>query len=92
MSIGTCKLCGETRALVHAHIVPDAFYQRIKKADGAYIESRGDGGRSRRETGEFDKHLTCEGCDTKILGSLDTYAYKFLSEQSSWEPVHTRDS
>ena len=73
-----CRLCGQPKKLVKAHIIPDFMYgelfdqkHRIKQVS---FESNVFKGITPRETGEFYKSILCEKCDNEILGSYEAYA------------------
>lgn len=69
MKIGVCKLCRQQRKLrKQSHIFPEHVYKFLKdsacKNKMAYVETQ----RSYEgpQTGEFEKYLLCEKCETLI--------------------------
>lgn len=74
---GKCKLCGEEKRLIDAHIVPRCFYPKLPSGEPHYFLTI-DGNRpSRSWTGVYDQNLLCEDCD-RALGVFDQYACELL--------------
>lgn len=76
-----CKLCGEDKKLVKAHIIPAAFYephmsQLSLMFDGDELHPR------RQPVGFYDKEILCSGCE-KRFDVWDDYAFKLLHERAS---------
>lgn len=83
--MGRCKLCGETKPLIDAHIVPRGFYPKLPSGEPHYLLTT-DGKRpSRSWTGLYDKNLLCGDCD-RTIGVFDQYASELLL------PWPTRDA
>lgn len=75
----TCKLCGNDRKLIDAHIIPRAFW-RLPPAgeDAAKILSNSKGVHPRRMLeGVYDPNILCGECDGQ-LGKLDQHAAESL--------------
>ena len=74
-----CKLCGQEKKLVVAHIIPRSFYDPLREGGqipviitdqpGVYIQ--------KSRTGVYDREILCGACERK-LSAWDDYAYKFL--------------
>ncbi len=80
MKIGKCCLCGKTKNLIKAHLLPKFFY--------LYLYSGYDRNKSlilfdgenktvkKRPVGTYDQNILCRDCDGK-LGVYDNYAKYF---------------
>ena len=76
-----CKLCGEERPLVEAHIIPESMYPFDEPREPLLmVPSTPDiyPGRSRR--GVYDRELVCGRCEAKF-SPWDDYAYRLLSKE-----------
>ena len=77
-----CKLCGQRKSLVKAHIIPDFMYHELFEKDHRIRQMRVENKMlkiiTQRETGEFDKNIYCEKCDNEILGGYEAYAKRVL--------------
>ncbi|HCG7195351.1 hypothetical protein HJ178_24320 [Vibrio parahaemolyticus] len=79
-----CKLCGEDKKLIEAHIIPRSFYEPLKESgkipslitDTAGIYPK------RSPTGIYDKNIVCESCE-QLFSPWDDYGYRFLSQSFS---------
>ena len=79
-----CKLCGEDRKLIEAHIIPRSFYEPLKESgkipslitDTAGIYPK------RSPTGIYDKNIVCESCE-QLFSPWDDYGHRFLSQPLS---------
>jgi hypothetical protein len=80
-----CRLCGEDKKLIKAHIIPQCLYTllqepypaepmiKIFKKSGAYPK--------RTPTGEYDDGILCADCDNHVFGNWDEYAGKLLLQK-----------
>src|SRR4030042_6422490 len=77
-----CKLCGQRKNLIKAHIIPDFMYRELFDKDHRIRQMRVENKMfkkiTQRETGEFDKNILCEKCDKEILGNYEAYAKRVL--------------
>ncbi len=102
MERGICKLCGEEKDLVEAHIFPDFIYKelgeervRIKMRTPKYpkqklLEESED------KKGFFDKNILCKNCDGVIINRPETYSNNnFFSKKpchiNNWFEYHLDD-
>jgi hypothetical protein len=79
--VGECKLCGDRKPLVKAHIIPKQFYRRIRGASPHLIVAGIDStdGKSFSQNGIHDTGILCAECDNR-LGIFDQYGYQVLHE------------
>lgn len=75
-----CKLCGEEKKLVKAHIIPKAFFEP-GRGDLAMMFDREDTHPRRRPQGEYDPDILCAECEDMFKG-WDDYAFKLLIERA----------
>ena len=64
-----CKLCGNNKKLIEAHIIPRAFSRDVQKSFGkTQIQLIQEGKENRKAPvlGYFDKEILCETCDGDI--------------------------
>jgi hypothetical protein len=74
----TCRLCGQERPLIDAHIIPQGFHPEPVDIGPAMIVSNTPGVFPKRSrTGPYDQHILCAQCDGK-LGALDQHATEKL--------------
>lgn len=83
---GQCRLCGEQRELVKAHIIPQSFWPTdegtpkvLSNTAGVYP--------ARAPLGVYDPNILCEKCDSTILGPLDQHAAEALLRGAA-EPLN----
>ena len=76
--MGTCRLCLKEKKLIKAHIIPNFMYRGIKEGNFSRFNKNLDTGKSftlPAQTGEFDKSILCEDCDSGILNEkFEKYA------------------
>lgn len=79
-----CKLCGEQKKLIKAHIIPKQFYRRIisKGAKPHLLKYEIDDitNESITQNGIHQADLLCADCDN-LIGHYDKYAYEILTRQ-----------
>ena len=80
-----CRLCGEDKKLIKAHIIPQCLHMliqepypaecmiQISKKPGTYPK--------RTPVGEYDDSILCADCDNHIFGNWDEYAGKLLLQK-----------
>lgn len=79
----TCKLCGENKKLIKAHVIPKAFFNTLLDSDDDFLKviSSKKGIREKiSRMGIYDKHILCDTCEQKF-GPLDDYGFKVLIQQ-----------
>ncbi|MBU2875046.1 hypothetical protein KO508_13640 [Marinobacter salexigens] len=77
-----CRMCGEDRKLIEAHIIPRSFYEPLKEngqipriiTDKAGVYPK------RSQTGAYDKEIVCENCE-QMFSPWDDYGYNFLFQE-----------
>jgi hypothetical protein len=74
-----CKLCGEERELIAAHIIPRSFYEPLKDGSGPLrIGSNRRGFYPKRSpSGSYDTKLVCRNCEA-LFSPWDDYAQQLL--------------
>lgn len=79
-----CKLCGEDKKLIKAHIIPAGFFRPLRIGKSApEIHSNTNGVYPQKSPiGVYDKDILCEKCD-RYLGLWDDYAHKILIQDFS---------
>ncbi len=79
-----CKLCGEDRKLIKAHIIPEGFFRPLRLGSTSLeIHSNTNGVFPKKSPiGVYDKNILCEKCD-KYIGLWDDYAHRLLIQNFS---------
>ena len=85
-------MCGETKPLCNAHLLPDSFKKiatNFKRAGARVVPVNQEDGRilSPVQTLPFDKSILCSDCD-RLLGAYDKYLKEFLL---SWADNRQRE-
>lgn len=89
-----CKLCGEDRKLVKAHIIPEGFFRPLRLGSTVpELHSNTNGVFPKKSPiGVYDKNILCDKCD-KYIGLWDDYAHKLLIQNFSEQfAVYERDT
>jgi hypothetical protein len=79
--MSVCKLCGEDRKLVRAHIIPKAFFEPSRRGL-VLMSDRTDMHPKRYPQGVYDPDILCAECES-LFKEWDDYAFKLLVERSS---------
>jgi len=81
-----CKLCGQKKGLIEAHIIPRSLYRPLHDGSGTpKLGSNKPGFYPKRSpTGIYDKELVCGDCE-KIFSPWDDYANVLLLS----DPIET---
>jgi hypothetical protein len=77
--IGRCRMCGEEKPLIKAHIIPRTFFE-VLKGTGNYtvlVEPKASKQSQYLQAGDFDPEILCAECDNKF-SPLDDYGFKIL--------------
>ena len=89
-----CKLCGQEKNLVKAHVIPRSFYDQVSDPQsGALVLSNASGKYPYNiHSGIYDRTIVCNDCESKF-STPDDYAKRFFRDQvNSWaEIVHEKD-
>lgn len=79
MKVNKCIFCLETKELLKAHIIPDAFFKSLKSSAGKPAIRLDDSPfRKKAPKGEYDDKILCKGCEKDHFEKLDDYAIKLL--------------
>jgi len=77
-----CKMCGQNKKLIDAHIIPRCFFEQIKAGD-KFLEVRSNipnTYRSKSYIGFYDNSLVCLDCE-KLFQEWDDYGCRLLLEK-----------
>lgn len=76
--IGICKLCGNEKKLIRAHIIPTAFFEANN-----FLISSVKKYAQQRKTGPYDPRILCADCDNGVIGRLDDYGCEIFLERKN---------
>lgn len=85
---GVCKLCGNEKILVEAHIIPESFYKFLYNEKRIFFEANTSGSDTikLRRKGVYDRNILCYDCDNGILNRMyDDYIAKVFWNHSSFK-------
>lgn len=77
-----CRLCGEDKRLIRAHIFPDWAYRNLKQ-DNHLIQLTSVLNSRKIQSGYWDSNILCRECDGDVIGKYDTYAAQFFDQDFS---------
>jgi len=88
-----CKLCGESKKLCKAHIVPQSFnFPKTPGERPSILMSNHKGFRTKRsQTGVYDPNILCSDCDRKLGDDFDSYAATELLKATNRKPHRLKD-
>jgi hypothetical protein len=76
-----CKLCGENRPLVKAHVQPESFFRALAATDSSgpplIVSNRQGAPTKRSPIGVYDSTILCAACEARF-GPWDDYAARVL--------------
>ena len=77
-----CKLCGDDKRLIKAHIIPEGFFRRQRQGKESLELITNKAGEYNKKTpiGVYDQTIVCKDCEN-IWGEWDDYAQKLLAEE-----------
>lgn len=77
-----CKFCGNESALIKAHIIPAAFFRRIRQGKKALelITNRAGEYKKKSQIGVYDQTIVCSECEA-IWHGWDNYVQQLLAEE-----------
>lgn len=80
-----CSYCGEDKKLIKAHIIPEAFFKRLRdgkqEPSPLLLTNKNDVYPKRSPIGIYDCNILCLECE-KQFGDWDNYAQELLREKS----------
>jgi hypothetical protein len=78
-NLGTCNLCGKTKKLCKAHILPQLFYRQVKlkQADKLDILKYNAKYEKTTHSGIYDPNILCAECDNSF-SKYEQYTKQFL--------------
>ena len=92
--MATCSICGESRKLIKAHIVPEAFYRELRADGGTPMLISDQPGKfpARAPIGTYDKTILCGSCEG-LFQTVDAYAVDVLLKRFDYHfrPVQLLD-
>ena len=78
-----CRLCGEEKKLIKAHIFPKWIFSIIKEETDYLVVLSDDGSRPKRSRiGAYDPNILCKSCDNSF-SNFENYAKEFFTSQLS---------
>jgi len=74
-----CKLCGEDRPLIRAHIIPESFFRKLRDDEPTLLIVTNNPGAfpKRAPIGVYDQELLCAACEA-TFGQFDSYGAEVL--------------
>lgn len=91
----TCRGCRESRKLIRAHIIPQAFFTPLRGTDGEAprLLSNIEGTFAKRiPIGVYDRSILCRECEDRFAIADDYGQRLLLQEEEGHQPVfHGRD-
>lgn len=74
-----CKLCGEDRPLIRAHIIPESFFRELRDDGPAplIVTNKPGAYPKRAPIGVYDQELLCAACEARF-GRFDDYGAEVL--------------
>lgn len=83
-----CALCGESKKLIDAHIIPRPFYPAVEGAEAVILTGPDNLAYPKRApVGVYDQNILCAECDAE-LGVLDQHAVEHLLRGKSRSFIH----
>ena len=90
-NLQSCRFCNCRSSLLKAHIIPEAFFRRLRDRDRPPLLVSGREGQmpKRSPIGVYDKGILCSGCEKQFL-SVDSYGTDVIlsSFQKYFSPIH----
>lgn len=77
---GTCRFCEQPTRLIKAHIIPEAFFRRLREGDRAPLLLKQRAHIKRSPIGIYDSEILCADCDG-LFAPWDEYAQSVLSPE-----------
>ena len=86
----TCRLCGQQKKLIKAHIIPRQFYRRLMEKTPNLLKFEVGNVLNKKitQSGIHEKGLLCAECDNKI-GDYDKYGYEVLSAETELKKINS---
>ena len=75
-----CRFCEQPKRPIKAHVIPEAFFRRLREGKRPPILIRQNYHARRSPIGIYDSAILCADCD-QIFAPWDDYAQKLLSPQ-----------
>ena len=84
--VPACRLCGQQRVLVRAHVIPEAFFRRLRLGGEIPLLVSGFPNvyNQRAPIGVYDKTILCDGCERKFERVDDYAARALLNHFEEW--------
>ena len=91
VNLQSCRFCNSRSSLIKAHIIPEAFFRRLRDHDRPPLLVSGRAGQMPRRSpiGVYDKGILCSGCEKQFL-SMDSYGTDVILNrfQKYFSPIH----
>jgi hypothetical protein len=77
-----CRFCGLDKKLIKAHVIPEAFFRRLRDGQDPprMLTSKEGEYPKRMPIGEYDPDMLCDDCERQF-GEWDGYAQELLGEE-----------
>lgn len=78
-----CRLCGKTKKLIKAHVIPEAFFRELRKDNGMIpisVSKTPNIIPKPSRIGIYDREILCYDCELKFL-RVDDYGVKVLLKE-----------
>ena len=74
-----CRYCGHHSKLIKAHVIPEAFFRRLRagKSPPILLTNKEDDYPKRSPIGVYDRNILCRACEP-LFGDWDHYAQALL--------------
>lgn len=83
--MGICKLCNEERELKQSHIVPRAYFRRIKQKSGQSIHvTMNDDERPKKKNFDPKSYLLCAECEKFLSRNYEKYSIEYLRNRNNY--------
>lgn len=78
--IENCKLCGSSEKLQRSHVIPNAYFKKLKRQTGYAIQGEiTDGVPTRKSQESWHEKLLCRECE-QLIGQWERYAISFTTD------------
>lgn len=81
--LGHCRLCEDAKPLQKSHIIPNAYFKKLKRSEGFAIQGEiTEGVPTKRTQESWAKRLLCRDCE-QLIAEWERYAVAFTSNPKS---------
>ncbi len=91
VNLRPCRYCSCSNSFIKAHVIPEAFFRRLRDGDRPPLLVSGREGQIPRRSpiGVYDKSILCSGCEKQFL-AMDSYGTDVMLRQfqKHFFPIH----